>query len=149
MKKTSANSAALYVHYPWCLKKCPYCDFNSHEAGKKTIKKPSWTLCSRIFLSKAFRSENLRPFSSEAERQASFPPKLISKLLAEVTTNADTEITIEVNPGSTEHFSFAELKEAGINRVSIGAQSFDDDVKNHRTHTHWERNNNVLPASTL
>ena len=55
-----------------------------------------------------------------------FPPKLISKLLANITTDVDTEITIEVNPGSTEYFSFAELRKAGINRVSIGAQSFDD-----------------------
>ena len=126
MKKTTANSAALYIHYPWCLKKCPYCDFNSHEARKENDQEAFLEALLEDFFGQRLQEREFASIFIGGGTPSLFPPKLISKLLSNVKTNVDTEITIEVNPGSTEHFSFAELREAGINRVSIGAQSFDN-----------------------
>ncbi len=126
MKKTSAKSAALYIHYPWCLKKCPYCDFNSHEGTKKHNQEAFLDALLEDFFEQDLQEREFATVFIGGGTPSLFPPKLISKLLAKVKTNIDTEITIEVNPGSTEYFSFEELRKAGINRVSIGAQSFDD-----------------------
>ena len=126
MKKTSVNSVALYIHYPWCLKKCPYCDFNSHESRKGNDQEAFLEALLEDFFEQGLQQTEFASVFIGGGTPSLFPPNLISKLLAEVKTNIDSEITIEVNPGSTEHFSFAELRKAGINRVSIGAQSFDD-----------------------
>ena len=128
MKKISADSAALYIHYPWCLKKCPYCDFNSHESSKENDQEAYLDALLEDFFEQGLQELEFASIFIGGGTPSLFPPKLISKLLAKVRTDLDTEITIEVNPGSTEHFSFAELKKAGINRVSIGAQSFDDEM---------------------
>jgi putative oxygen-independent coproporphyrinogen III oxidase len=128
MKKTTATSTALYIHYPWCLKKCPYCDFNSHESGKENDQEAFLDALLEDFFEQGLQEREFASIFIGGGTPSLFPPKLISKLLAQVKTNATAEITIEVNPGSTEHFSFTELKKAGINRVSIGAQSFDDSM---------------------
>ena len=126
MKKTSVNSAALYIHYPWCLKKCPYCDFNSHEGRKENDQEAFLEAMLEDFFGQALQEIEFASIFIGGGTPSLFPPKLISRLLSNVKTNVDPEITIEVNPGSSEHFSFAELRDAGINRVSIGAQTFDD-----------------------
>ena len=128
MKKTSVNSTALYIHYPWCLKKCPYCDFNSHEGRKENDQEAFLQALLEDFFGQGLKEREFASIFIGGGTPSLFPPKLISRLLSNVKTNVDTEITIEVNPGSSEHFSFAELRNAGINRVSIGAQSFDDAI---------------------
>jgi putative oxygen-independent coproporphyrinogen III oxidase len=124
-------SLALYVHMPWCVRKCPYCDFNSHQ-----LKSAQPDL--------AYIDALLRDFDSEAPRLAGrridtvffgggtpslFPPEEFARLLGALKQRIafadDAEITMEANPGTIERGRFAGYAEAGINRVSLGAQSFD------------------------
>ena len=124
-------SLALYVHMPWCVRKCPYCDFNSHQ-----LKSAQPDL--------AYIDALLRDFDGEAPRLAGrridsvffgggtpslFPPeefaRLLSALKQRIAFADDAEITMEANPGTIERGRFAGYAEAGINRVSLGAQSFD------------------------
>ena len=123
---------ALYLHLPWCVRKCPYCDFNSFTLRD--------TLPRRRYVEAL-----IRDLDHEAERAAGrplvsvflgggtpslFPPEDIACLL-EVIQNrfasvADCEITMEANPGTVESGAPAGYRRAGVNRLSLGAQSFDD-----------------------
>ena len=123
---------ALYVHIPWCVRKCPYCDFNSHERGGAL---PEREYVERLFLD----LENLLP-SVWGRRLVSvfigggtpslFSPESIDALLsgvrARLPLEPDAEITLEANPGTVEAARFHGFREAGVNRISIGVQSFDD-----------------------
>jgi putative oxygen-independent coproporphyrinogen III oxidase len=121
----------LYVHMPWCVRKCPYCDFNSHQL--KSARPDS-----------AYITALLRDFEREIARlpgrriecvffgggtPSLFAPEDFALLLAEIRSRsdlaADAEITLEANPGTIERGRFAGYAEAGVNRVSLGAQSFD------------------------
>ena len=125
---------SLYVHLPWCVRKCPYCDFNSHSA-------PDGAPTSR------YVDALLRDLESEAHRATGrkvetvflgggtpslFSPEEIAKLLDGVAARCslceDAEITLEANPGTVEFDSPRAYRDAGINRLSLGAQSFDDDM---------------------
>ncbi len=127
-------SLALYVHWPWCLHKCPYCDFNSHAKSRELIPEAEYLRA----LKGAFR--RFLPFIDGREIRTVFfgggtpslmRPETISSFLSFVKTNAklspEAEVTLEANPGTTEYTSFSELKEAGVNRLSIGVQSFNDE----------------------
>ncbi|MDT8406165.1 MAG: radical SAM family heme chaperone HemW [Methylococcales bacterium] len=124
---------SLYVHMPWCLRKCPYCDFNSHEV--KTAL-PEQTYIEALLADLAGQLETF-----------AFNPKLVSifigggtpslfsadsyrQLLAGIDTllalTEDVEITLEANPGTFESAKFAAYRALGINRLSIGVQSFCD-----------------------
>src|ERR1700694_3164865 len=123
---------ALYVHIPWCVRKCPYCDFNSHERGgelpeREYVEKlvgdledclPSvWgrRICS-VFI--GGRTPTLfSPASIEA---------LLSGVRARLPLEPGAEITLEANPGTVEAARFAGFRRAGVNRISVGVQSFDD-----------------------
>jgi putative oxygen-independent coproporphyrinogen III oxidase len=121
----------LYVHMPWCVRKCPYCDFNSHQL--KSARPDS-----------AYITALLRDFELELERlpgrriecvffgggtPSLFAPEDFALLLDGIRRRsdlaADAEITLEANPGTIERGRFAGYAEAGVNRVSLGAQSFD------------------------
>jgi putative oxygen-independent coproporphyrinogen III oxidase len=123
-------SIALYVHMPWCVRKCPYCDFNSHQL--KSAQPDS-----------AYIDALLRDFDFELSRIAQrridsvffgggtpslFQPEEFSRLLTELRRRIafadDAEITLEANPGTIERGRFSGYAQAGINRVSLGAQSF-------------------------
>jgi oxygen-independent coproporphyrinogen-3 oxidase len=123
-------SIALYVHMPWCVRKCPYCDFNSHQL--KSAQPDS-----------AYIDALLRDFDFELPRIAQrridsvffgggtpslFQPEEFSRLLTELRRRIafadDAEITLEANPGTIERGRFSGYAQAGINRVSLGAQSF-------------------------
>jgi len=123
-------SIALYVHMPWCVRKCPYCDFNSHQL--KSAQPDS-----------AYIDALLRDFDFELPRIAHrridsvffgggtpslFQPEEFSRLLTELRRRIafadDAEITLEANPGTIERGRFSGYAQAGINRVSLGAQSF-------------------------
>jgi len=126
---------ALYAHFPWCVQKCPYCDFNSHKAPTQ-IPEQRYVdaLLEDLALDIAANSDALtsRPLVSiffGGGTPSLFSPEAIAHLLAGISRclplNADTEITLEANPGTVEHGQFAAYRAAGINRVSLGAQSFD------------------------
>jgi oxygen-independent coproporphyrinogen-3 oxidase len=123
---------SLYVHLPWCVKKCPYCDFNSHErAGELPEKEYLRVLFSNL--------ESLLPSVWGRKAQTIFigggTPSLFSarsidELLAGVRArigvNPEAEITLEANPGTAEAGRFRGYRDAGVNRLSLGVQSFDD-----------------------
>ena len=121
---------ALYVHLPWCVRKCPYCDFNSHQLKSA---RPDATYIDSL----------LRDFDAELPLIAGrridtvffgggtpslFAPEDFERLLRElrlrIAVAADAEITLEANPGTIERGRFAGYRDAGINRVSLGAQTF-------------------------
>src|SRR5258706_596803 len=123
---------ALYVHIPWCVRKCPYCDFNSHERAGP--------LPEAEYVEKLFADlENLLP-SVWGRRLTSvfigggtpslFSPESIDRMLAGVRARlplqAVAEVTLEADPGTVEAARFKGFRAAGVNRVSIGVQSFDD-----------------------
>ena len=120
---------SLYIHYPWCVKKCPYCDFNSHE-GK--INK-SYVDTLLIDLEQDLHYLQGRAISSifiGGGTPSLMSYKEISKIIKRIYETIDLkkniEITLESNPGTFEIEKFAKFKEAGINRLSIGVQSFND-----------------------
>ncbi|NOX43925.1 MAG: oxygen-independent coproporphyrinogen III oxidase-like protein [Gammaproteobacteria bacterium] len=123
---------SLYIHFPWCVRKCPYCDFNSHEV-KNAIPEAAYIeslvkdlendlpliwgrRISSIFIGGGTPSL-ISPESLNS---------LLSSIRARLPINPDIEITLEANPGSVEQSKFDELRSLGINRISIGVQSFDD-----------------------
>src|SRR5204863_1242402 len=123
---------ALYVHIPWCVRKCPYCDFNSHERAGE--------LPEREYVQKLLADlESLLP-SVWGRRLVSvfigggtpslFSPEAIDELLAGVRARLPlepgAEITLEANPGTVEAGRFRGFRDAGVNRISLGVQSFDD-----------------------
>ena len=124
---------SLYIHIPWCIKKCPYCDFNSHAIKADTPE----TGYIDALLSDLSRDLQLygstRPISSlfiGGGTPSLFSPESINRLLRgieqQVTLKDDVEITLEANPGTFESHKFAEFRALGINRLSIGIQSFDN-----------------------
>jgi putative oxygen-independent coproporphyrinogen III oxidase len=139
--RTPGKALGLYVHLPWCVRKCPYCDFNSHalKAGSKgwldgelpeaeyvralladldqDIAEPGPVTVNSIFLGGGTPSL-FSPSSIEA---------LLSGVRDRLKVTADAEITMEANPGTVEQSRFAGFRAAGVNRLSLGIQSFDDD----------------------
>ncbi|HVL21795.1 MAG TPA: radical SAM protein, partial [Amaricoccus sp.] len=122
---------ALYVHWPFCVSKCPYCDFNSHV--RASIDQVQW------------RDALLADLAHEAGQTAGrrlgsiffgggtpslMPPATVAALIEAAERHwgfaADVEITLEANPSSVEAARFADLAAAGVNRVSLGLQSLDD-----------------------
>lgn len=123
---------ALYVHLPWCVKKCPYCDFNSHTAGSAAPKRRYLDALLHDLLAEAERAGQ-RDISSVflgGGTPSLFTPQEIAEVIDAIRASyrlpRDVEITMEANPGTVECESPAAYREAGINRLSIGAQSFDD-----------------------
>jgi oxygen-independent coproporphyrinogen-3 oxidase len=123
---------SLYVHIPWCLKKCPYCDFNSHE---KRGELPEGEYVDALVadleasLPKVW-GRRLHTIFIGGGTPSLFAPASIERLVTAVRTrlpvDLDTEITLEANPGTFEVERFRGFRAAGINRLSIGVQSFDD-----------------------
>ncbi len=127
---------ALYVHLPWCLKKCPYCDFNSHEsaAGLADAQAQAYLAALRADLEAALPLIWGRPIVSVfigGGTPSLFTPEQIEQLLSDVRARLPLEpgceITLEANPGTFERDRFKGYRAAGVNRLSIGVQSFNDD----------------------
>ena len=124
---------SLYIHIPWCIKKCPYCDFNSHAIKDGT---PESAYIDALLndLDKDLQLYDItRPISSifiGGGTPSLFSPDSIDRLLRGIERRAtlknNLEITLEANPGTFESHKFAELRALGINRLSIGIQSFND-----------------------
>jgi oxygen-independent coproporphyrinogen-3 oxidase len=123
---------ALYVHLPWCLKKCPYCDFNSHEARSRVPESRYLdALCAD--LEAALPLVWGRPVVSVfigGGTPSLFAPDSIERLLADLRARLPLvpgcEVTLEANPGTFERERFRAYRGAGVTRLSIGVQSFDD-----------------------
>ena len=123
---------SLYIHWPWCVKKCPYCDFNSHEA-RGEIPEADYINAVIADLESAlpqiwgrrigtvFIGGGTPSLISGAGMDA-----LLSGIRTRLTLQPEAEITMEANPGTVEVAKFAAFRDAGVNRVSLGIQSFDE-----------------------
>jgi len=124
---------SLYVHLPWCLKKCPYCDFNSHElAGEMPEQRYIDALLADLEASlPLIWGRTVHSIFVGGGTPSLFSPQAIDRLLgdlrARLKLTADCEITLEANPGTFEKNRFKAYRSAGVNRLSIGVQSFNDD----------------------
>ena len=125
---------SLYIHLPWCIKKCPYCDFNSHATNKEVFPEDIYVdalisdleselprIWGRPIVSIFIGGGTPSLFSAEAIE------RLMAALRSRLTFYHNTEVTIEANPGTAEAERFKAYRESGINRLSIGVQSFDDE----------------------
>lgn len=134
---------SLYMHLPWCVRKCPYCDFNSHSAGKDTPKSRyvSAMLVDLVHEAANADGRELQSIFLGGGTPSLFSPDEIAELLngvkAHFTLAEDIEITMEANPGTVEFAAPAGYRDAGVTRLSVGAQSFDDGMleKLGRIHT--------------
>ena len=132
-----APPLALYVHMPWCVKKCPYCDFNSHGLrGEPPYAAYVDALLSDLDADRQDFGSALqdRPIVSVffgGGTPSLFAPELIARFLDEARARLPfvdaCEVTLETNPGTVEHGRFDGYLAAGVNRISFGIQSFDDD----------------------
>jgi oxygen-independent coproporphyrinogen-3 oxidase len=124
----------LYLHMPWCVRKCPYCDFNSHQVPEH--------LDHNVYIDALLKDLALEmPLARGRALQSVFigggtpslfPPEQIRRLVDNITGNficpPDMEVTLEANPGTLESGRYQGYREAGVNRLSIGVQSFDADA---------------------
>ena len=134
---TSLPPLALYIHFPWCEKKCPYCDFNSHNAPAQD----QFAEAQKLYIEALILDlENSLPLVWGRRIRSIFigggTPSLISgpnldyllaAIRARIPMDADIEITLEANPGSVESANFASYAASGVNRISLGIQSFNDE----------------------
>jgi putative oxygen-independent coproporphyrinogen III oxidase len=122
---------ALYIHIPWCLKKCPYCEFNTHERrGEIPEARYVDALLADLELAlPAIWGRRVHTVFFGGGTPSLFAPEAIDRILAGVRSRVplapDAEITLEANPGTFERARFAGFKAAGINRLSVGVQSFE------------------------
>jgi putative oxygen-independent coproporphyrinogen III oxidase len=123
---------ALYVHFPWCVRKCPYCDFNSHAVRGELDERGYIEALERDLAAQALEVAGREVLSIflGGGTPSLFSPGAVARLLQAAHRHlrlaADLEVTLEANPGTVERGRFAEYRAAGVNRVSLGAQSFDD-----------------------
>ena len=123
---------SLYVHLPWCLKKCPYCDFNSHEvAGEMPEKRYIDALVADLESSlPLIWGRTVHSIFIGGGTPSLFSPQAIDRLLSDIRARLrlepDCEITLEANPGTFEKDRFRAFRSAGVTRLSVGVQSFDD-----------------------
>src|SRR3990172_545076 len=141
---------SLYVHIPWCVRKCPYCDFNSHEASSGRSRHPASrdisaslhvTIPEREYIDALLRDLEqdlprvwgriVPPLFLGGGTPSLFSPEAIDRLLsgirARLPLDQNIEITLEANPGTVDVERFKGFRAAGINRLSIGIQSFDEE----------------------
>jgi len=123
---------SLYVHLPWCLKKCPYCDFNSHEA-KGEVEQSRYLDALRADLEAALPfiwGRRVHTIFIGGGTPSLFAPDAIAQLIGDIRARLPLEpgceITLEANPGTFERDRFRGYRAAGVTRLSVGVQSFDD-----------------------
>ena len=121
----------LYIHWPFCVSKCPYCDFNSHVAD--TVDDAAWQrslLAELDHYGIKTKGRRLDSVFFGGGTPSLMPPAIVAALLDKLSdywsVPTDLEVTLEANPSSIEAQKFADFRAAGVNRVSVGIQSFDD-----------------------
>ena len=132
-----APPLSLYVHIPWCVRKCPYCDFNSHaREGTLPVDEYVRALLADLdrdlaAFERALAGRALDSVFFGGGTPSLFEPGAIARILdgvaARIAMAGDAEVTLETNPGTVEHGRFDGYLAAGVNRISFGIQSFDDD----------------------
>jgi len=123
---------SLYVHLPWCVRKCPYCDFNSHE-GRGPLPFDAYVDALQADLDfdlPLVWGRTVQTVFFGGGTPSLFPPEHIDRFLQQASSRLrfapGCEITLETNPGTAEHGRFESYRKAGVNRLSFGIQSFDD-----------------------
>ena len=131
MPHPTPNRLALYIHWPFCISKCPYCDFNSHVRGD--VDQNAWVtalLADMAYEAQLTPGRALSSIFFGGGTPSLMPPETVAALIAAAQRHwgfaDDIEITLEANPSSVEAARFADLAVAGVNRVSLGLQSLDD-----------------------
>ncbi len=131
--QTAGPGFGIYVHWPFCLSKCPYCDFNSHV--RETVDQHRWRRALLAELDHYAAQTPGRPVTSVffgGGTPSLMPPETVAAVIARVGDSwrlaPDAEITLEANPTSVEAERFAAYRAAGVNRVSLGVQSLNDDA---------------------
>ena len=129
----AAPPLSLYVHLPWCVRKCPYCDFNSHVLPMRGVPEAAYVAALLDDLEYAARDAADRPLVSiffgggtPSLFSADSIGRIVERAARRLGATADIEVTMEANPGTIERGHFAAYRAAGVNRVSLGAQSFSD-----------------------
>ncbi len=131
---TQLPPLGVYVHLPWCLRKCPYCDFNSHQVPAEGFDEEAYLDALEADLDASLPlvwGRTVQTIFLGGGTPSLFSPAGIERLLASLRARLrvvpDAEITMEANPGTFERERFAGFRGAGINRLSLGVQSFDDE----------------------
>ncbi len=123
---------SLYVHIPWCVRKCPYCDFNSHALNNAL---PEYEYIDALIADlkqdlHLAQGREIKTIFFGGGTPSLFSPKALGSFLEQaaqiLSFAADIEITLEMNPGTSEYHNVADYRAAGITRISLGAQSFND-----------------------
>ena len=134
LQLTALPPLALYIHLPWCLKKCPYCDFNSHAVLASELPEQAYISALLSDLEAALPlvwGRTVHSIFLGGGTPSLFSPAAIDQLLgavrARVRLESGCEITLEANPGTFEKDRFRAFRSAGVTRLSVGVQSFDDD----------------------
>jgi len=132
VSKLVAPPLAIYAHMPWCVRKCPYCDFNSHVAPE-SLPQESYIDCLLGDLEQdlpAVAGREVQSIFFGGGTPSLFAPQEIKRFLGivrdRVPVATDMEVTLEANPGTIEHGRFGEYREAGVTRISLGVQSFNE-----------------------
>src|SRR5207247_8721818 len=146
---------ALYLHIPWCIKKCPYCDFNSHER-RGTIPEAQYVdalIADLEFALPSIWGRRVASVFFGGGTPSLFSPEAIDRILAAVRARVplapDAEITLEANPGTFEQAKFAGFRAAGVNRLSLGVQSFNPVQLRALGRVHDEREARTAAAAAL
>jgi oxygen-independent coproporphyrinogen-3 oxidase len=135
LKLSNLPPLSVYVHLPWCLKKCPYCDFNSHEWRGEDLALAEQryldAICADLDASlPLIWGRSVQSVFIGGGTPSLFSPQGVERLLADLRARlrmvADAEITLEANPGTFEKDRFKAFRQAGVTRLSIGVQSFED-----------------------
>jgi oxygen-independent coproporphyrinogen-3 oxidase len=123
---------SVYVHLPWCVRKCPYCDFNSHAIDGAVPERRYLAALERDleFQAGTVRGRSVLSIFFGGGTPSLFSPDTIGAVISAIRSRLDVpaaaEITLEANPGTVERGRFSEYRSAGVNRVSLGGQSFND-----------------------
>lgn len=123
---------SLYIHIPWCIRKCPYCDFNSHQASQE-LPEADYVAALRqdlVFDKNLVQGRKLTSIFFGGGTPSIFSAGAIAQILQDAEAiigfDTDIEITLEANPGTFEQEKFSGFRAAGVNRLSVGIQSFND-----------------------
>jgi oxygen-independent coproporphyrinogen-3 oxidase len=134
LQLTALPPLSLYVHLPWCLKKCPYCDFNSHEMRAAELPEQRYIDALMADLEAALPlvwGRTVHSVFIGGGTPSLFSPEAIDRLLGDIRARLrlepHCEITLEANPGTFEKDRFKAFRSAGVTRLSVGVQSFNDD----------------------
>ena len=134
LQLTALPPLSLYIHLPWCLKKCPYCDFNSHAAPAGVLPEQQYLDALVADLEAALPliwGRSVHSIFIGGGTPSLFSPAAIDRLLGDIRARLrlepDCEITLEANPGTFEKDRFRAFRQAGVTRLSIGVQSFNDE----------------------